>query len=138
VVKRLLLDTHVLLWWLSQDTALGPEAHEAIRDAQNDVYVSPATTWETSIKKALGKLEAPDDLDCIVEEERFLRHGRSKYTKVRLRGVGRAQTQAGAIHAMDYSLAYRIPHAYNGEAMTGVDGDPLHVGAQHAMCPVPA
>ncbi len=72
-MKRLLLDTHVLLWWLAHDPALGPEAHKAIRDARNDVYVSAATTWEASIKKALGKLEVPDDLDRIVEEERFLK-----------------------------------------------------------------
>ena len=72
-MQRLLLDTHVLLWWLSHDPALGPAAHQAIRDAQNEVYVSAATTWEASIKKALGKLEAPDDLDRIVEEERFLK-----------------------------------------------------------------
>ena len=72
-MKRLLLDTHVLLWWLAHDPALGPETQKAIRDAQNEVYVSAATTWEASIKKALGKLEAPDDLDRIVEEERFLK-----------------------------------------------------------------
>lgn len=72
-MKRLLLDTHVLLWWLAHDPALGSAAYQAIRDARNDVYVSAATTWEASIKKALGKLEAPDDLDRIVEEERFLK-----------------------------------------------------------------
>ncbi len=72
-MKRLLLDTHVLLWWLAHDPALGPETQKAIRDAQNDVYVSAATTWEVSIKQALGKLEAPDDLDRIVAEERFLK-----------------------------------------------------------------
>ena len=72
-MKRLLLDTHVLLWWLSHDPALGPESQKAIRDAQNDVYVSAATTWEASIKQALGTLEAPDDLDRIIEAERFLK-----------------------------------------------------------------
>jgi PIN domain nuclease of toxin-antitoxin system len=61
------------LWWLAHDPLLGSEAYKAIGDAQNDVYVSAATTWEASIKKALGKLEAPDDLDHIVEEERFLK-----------------------------------------------------------------
>lgn len=72
-MKRLLLDTHVLLWWLAYDPALGAQAYGAIRDARNDVYVSAATTWEASIKKALGKLEAPDDLDRIVDQERFLK-----------------------------------------------------------------
>lgn len=72
-MKRLLLDTHVLLWWLADDPSLGIKAKDAIRNGHNEVYVSAATTWEISIKKALGKLEAPEDMDSIVEEERFLK-----------------------------------------------------------------
>jgi len=72
-LKRLLLDTHVLLWWLADDEALGSEAREIISDGMNEVYVSAASTWEISIKRALGKLEAPDDMDAIVEKERFLK-----------------------------------------------------------------
>lgn len=68
---RLLLDTHVFLWWLSGDSSLGEKARQAIADGSNQVYVSAATSWEISIKKALGKLEAPDDIDAIVETERF-------------------------------------------------------------------
>ena len=72
-MKRLLIDTHILLWWLSDDPALGMEAKKNISDGRNEIYVSAATTWEISIKKALGKLDAPDDMDAIVEEERFLK-----------------------------------------------------------------
>ena len=72
-MKRLLLDTHVLLWWLDNAPNLGEKAKEAIKDGRNEVYISAATTWEISIKKALGKLQAPNDMDTIVEEERFLR-----------------------------------------------------------------
>jgi PIN domain nuclease of toxin-antitoxin system len=61
------------LWWLANDPMLGAHASAALRDSRNDVYVSAATTWEISIKKALGKLDAPDDLDSIVEAERFLK-----------------------------------------------------------------
>ena len=70
---RCLLDTHVLLWWLAHDPALGTTSRQALRDSRNDVYVSAATTWEVSINSALGKLEAPQDLDRIIEEERFLK-----------------------------------------------------------------
>ena len=59
---RLLLDTHALLWWLA-DEGLSAEAREAIADPGNLVVVSAATAWEISIKKALGKLAAPDDLE---------------------------------------------------------------------------
>ena len=59
---RLLLDAHVLLWWLSDDAALEPEARRAMGSVDNWVGVSAATVWEIGIKRALGKLEAPDDL----------------------------------------------------------------------------
>lgn len=70
-MKRLLLDTHVLLWWLSDDARLGDSARKAIADPRNEVFVSAASTWEISIKRSLGKLTAPDDMDGIVEAEGF-------------------------------------------------------------------
>ena len=66
---RLLLDTHVLLWWLA-DRRLSSEATDAIRDPTSRVVVSSATAWEISIKQTLGKLAAPDDL-----EEQLRRNG---------------------------------------------------------------
>lgn len=67
---KLLLDTHILLWWLADDDALPARAGEAIADAETAVFVSAATAWEISIKKAAGKLTAPDDLleACEVNE----------------------------------------------------------------------
>jgi PIN domain nuclease of toxin-antitoxin system len=59
---RLLLDTHALLWWLA-DEGLTPQTQDAIADPGNFVAVSAASAWEISIKKALGKLAAPDDLE---------------------------------------------------------------------------
>jgi PIN domain nuclease of toxin-antitoxin system len=70
-MRRLLLDTHTFLWWLADDFRLGTRARALIADAKNQVFVSAATAWELSIKKSLGKLEAPDDLDAMVEEEGF-------------------------------------------------------------------
>ena len=72
-MKRLLLDTHALLWWLSDDEGLGGDAKAAIADPRNEVYVSSASTWEISIKRSLGKLKAPDDMDAIVEDEGFIK-----------------------------------------------------------------
>jgi len=70
-VKRLLLDTHVLLWWLSDDPQLGASSRQAIANPRNPVYISAASAWEISIKKSIGKLTAPDDMDAIVESEGF-------------------------------------------------------------------
>jgi len=59
---RILLDTHILLWWLADDPALPPRAATAIAEADTEVMVSAASAWEISIKKVAGRLEAPDDL----------------------------------------------------------------------------
>ena len=59
---RLLIDTHILLWWLGDDPALPPWAASAIADPEHDVIVSAASVWEISIKQATGRLDAPDDL----------------------------------------------------------------------------
>jgi PIN domain nuclease of toxin-antitoxin system len=59
---RLLLDAHVLLWWLADDPSLGEATRTLIADPENEILVSAATVWEIAIKRALGKLEAPADL----------------------------------------------------------------------------
>ena len=68
---RLLLDTHVLLWWLANDPSLGEEARAGISDPSSSVFVSAATVWEVSIKQTLGKLEVPTDLLSQIELNRF-------------------------------------------------------------------
>lgn len=72
-MRRLLLDTHILLWWLSDAPALGATARELIADARNPVHVSAASIWEIGIKRRKGLLKAPEDLDVIVEEEQFIK-----------------------------------------------------------------
>jgi PIN domain nuclease of toxin-antitoxin system len=53
---NLLLDTHILLWWLSGSRRLPAAARKTIADSAR-AYVSAATVWEIAIKIALGKLE---------------------------------------------------------------------------------
>jgi PIN domain nuclease of toxin-antitoxin system len=67
----LLLDAHALLWWLADDPTLKAAARAAIASPANDVLVSAATVWEIEIKRALGKLEAPDELVDAVEASAF-------------------------------------------------------------------
>jgi PIN domain nuclease of toxin-antitoxin system len=59
---KLLLDTHVLLWWLGDDDRLHERTAAAIASGDNEVLVSAATVWEVEIKRAKGTLSAPDDL----------------------------------------------------------------------------
>lgn len=58
---RLLLDTHVLLWWLTDDRTLHDDV-KAMIDDELEVYVSAATVWEISIKQSKGKVDWPADL----------------------------------------------------------------------------
>lgn len=55
---RILLDTHVLLWWLTDDSALGAKAKVQIAEPDNAIMVSAASLWEIAIKQGLGKIEA--------------------------------------------------------------------------------
>ena len=58
----IILDTHVVLWWLADDDRLGTAGRKLIADPQAEVLVSAATVWEIAIKRQLDKLTAPDDL----------------------------------------------------------------------------
>lgn len=63
--SRLLLDTHVFLWWRSQPARLSDSVRSAIATADL-VFVSTASAWEASIKGSLGRLEIPDTLEAGV------------------------------------------------------------------------
>jgi PIN domain nuclease of toxin-antitoxin system len=65
----LLLDTHALLWWLTDSPRLAQPARDAVAAPSSDVLVSAASIWEIAIKQALGRLAAPTDLaDRLVGE----------------------------------------------------------------------
>ncbi|MBI3529688.1 MAG: type II toxin-antitoxin system VapC family toxin [Betaproteobacteria bacterium] len=55
---RLLIDTHLLLWWLAGGVRLPRRARGFLADTSNQVFFSAASIWEVSIKAALGKIEA--------------------------------------------------------------------------------
>ena len=54
----LLLDTHILLWWLADDPALPAQADTLIANPANETFVSPISLWEIAIKAHLGKIMA--------------------------------------------------------------------------------
>ena len=53
---RLLLDTHVLIWWLAGDPMLSANAKAAVADPGNEAFVSAASAWEIATKYRIGKL----------------------------------------------------------------------------------
>lgn len=62
---KILLDTHALLWWLSDSDKLGPAAREIIADPAHDILISIISLWEIAIKIQIGKLDA--DLNEITD-----------------------------------------------------------------------
>ncbi|MDP5314252.1 type II toxin-antitoxin system VapC family toxin [Streptomyces poriferorum] len=68
---KLLLDTHVVLWWLDDSAELNDEVKHLL-DTEPSVFVSAVTPWEIAVKQSLGKLEGPADLAERVRDSQFL------------------------------------------------------------------
>ena len=68
---RLLLDAHAFLWWLTASPSFSPRAREVVSDPRNEVSLGIGTLWEITIKRALGKLNFPHDLENVVRDEGF-------------------------------------------------------------------
>lgn len=68
---RLLLDTHVFLWWTQNDPRLQSMHREALQLPQNPVYVSAASAWEIDIKRRIGKLAFAGSVADAIQRYRF-------------------------------------------------------------------
>lgn len=69
---KLLLDTHILLWWLRDDLRLKPKARAAIAAPQCHAMVSFASIWEIAIKHRIGKLDIGSiAVMALLESESF-------------------------------------------------------------------
>jgi PIN domain nuclease of toxin-antitoxin system len=69
---RLLLDTHVLIWAVTQPDRLRPRLRDAILSARTTVLVSAASAWEIAIKRSLGRLTFPlERFDAVLEDAGF-------------------------------------------------------------------
>lgn len=65
---KVLLDTQCWLWWLSDPDRLNREAHRAMADERNALFLSAASSWEIAIKVGLGKLRLPQAADKYVPQ----------------------------------------------------------------------
>jgi PIN domain nuclease of toxin-antitoxin system len=68
---NLLLDTHVLLWWLNGHPSLSKKSQAAIADGKNLVFISAVVVWEIRIKEAVGKLEIPRNFKRVLDSQPF-------------------------------------------------------------------
>lgn len=96
----LLLDTHVVLWWLADDPTISDEVKSRL-DVEPDVYVSSATVWEVAIKQAIGKISQPADLPDVIRKSgvavEYPEHGAE-------RGLSRSASLASIWGPSPYSL----------------------------------
>jgi PIN domain nuclease of toxin-antitoxin system len=71
---KLLLDTHVLVWWLEDPRRLSRRAATILANRDNDILISAAVGWEIAIKVGAGKMKPRSilqDLDRVLAEEAF-------------------------------------------------------------------
>jgi PIN domain nuclease of toxin-antitoxin system len=71
---KVLLDTHILLWWASDSSRLSRAAFAACSDANNDLIVSVASVWEIQIKVQIGKLKLEADLSQMIAAQQQTNH----------------------------------------------------------------
>lgn len=67
---NLLLDTHILLWWLTDSRKLNKKARTLIENAQS-IWVSAVSAWEIESKRSQGLLDAPADLEAVIAGNGF-------------------------------------------------------------------
>lgn len=68
---KVLLDTHIFLWFFSGDARLPKLFRDAIREPKNTVYLSAASLWEIIIKYKLGKLPLPQSPEIYIPRQRL-------------------------------------------------------------------
>jgi len=69
---NLLLDTHVVLWWLADDPSLDDAARRAISDPENIVFLSAVVVWKTRIKQIIGTLDLPPEFADVFADQDFV------------------------------------------------------------------
>lgn len=89
---RVLLDTHVFLWWVEGDRVLPAKARAALADQENECLISLASAWELVVKVALGKLKLALPVKRYVVEHAAANGFRM--LDIRMAHVGRVETLA--------------------------------------------
>jgi PIN domain nuclease of toxin-antitoxin system len=67
---KILLDTHIFLWFISGYIRLSTDIRDVIRDSNNEAYLSTISIWEVMIKYQLGKLPLPDSPETYLPKQR--------------------------------------------------------------------
>ncbi|MBB4631912.1 PIN domain-containing protein [Sphingosinicella soli] len=111
---KLLLDTHALLWWWTDDAALPSSARDRIADSANEIVVSVASAWEVATKARLGKLPG-------------LEMAAARFTELLAADgfIALPITMVHAIRAETYDSAHRDPFDRMLAAQAEIEGMPI-------------
>src|SRR5690349_3769142 len=71
---RLLLDTHIFLWYIAGDAQLSEHWKILLRNVNNEVFLSVVSIWEASVKYRLGKLPLPEQPETFLPKQRRNHH----------------------------------------------------------------
>jgi PIN domain nuclease of toxin-antitoxin system len=71
---KLLLDTHIFLWFINGDLRITDQMRDAIRNPGNEVYLSTVSLWEVIVKHQLGKLPLPQPPAVYIPAQRIRHH----------------------------------------------------------------
>jgi PIN domain nuclease of toxin-antitoxin system len=89
---KLLLDTHIFLWWVSDAPGLSDTARAAISDPNNTCYLSMASCWEMAIKSSLGKLKLKKPVESFILEQ--MQQNGFLMLNIELRHIAKIETLA--------------------------------------------
>ena len=71
LMRKILIDTHILIWWLTEPDKLKKEHQKILSDADNIIFVSVASFFEIGIKEKIGKLKFEGNFEVILIENGF-------------------------------------------------------------------
>lgn len=69
--NRYLLDTHILIWWMSKNSKLSEKISNILRNPHNQLFISTASIWEIIIKRAKKRLKVPQDIEKALKTSGF-------------------------------------------------------------------
>ncbi len=67
---KILLDTHIFLWFITNNKRLANKYYDAISNRDNEIYLSVVSVWEAMIKYQLGKLPLPESPEIYLPQQR--------------------------------------------------------------------
>lgn len=71
LMRKILIDTHILIWWLTEPDKLKKEHQNILSDADNIIFVSVASFFEIGIKEKIGKLKFEGNFEMIIKDNSF-------------------------------------------------------------------